>query len=305
MGTPQFAIPSLDNIFHSDHKIAGIVTQPDRPSGRGQKLLPTPVKKFAFNHQIEPIFQPILLKDEHFINDLRKLRADLFVVVAFRILPEAIFEMAPKGTINLHPSLLPKYRGAAPINWAIINGERITGVTIIYIKKEIDAGNIILQEEEPIHEADTVGSLHDRLSQIGADLLIKAIDQIARNKVQTYSQNPESVTKAPKVTSDIAHLNFNQPASNVKNWIHGLSPIPGAFGIHNRRQIKFYCASIVDETYKNASPGKVYRVSKNQLWITCNPGIISILELQQEGKRKLTIEEFLRGYKIIENDTIE
>lgn len=302
MGTPQFAIPSLEKIFHSEHKLVGIVTQPDRPRGRGQNLLPQPVKRFAIDHHIEPILQPLSLKDEYFIADLRKLEADLFVVVAFRILPDVVFDMAPKGSINLHPSLLPNYRGAAPINWAIIKGEKITGVTIIYIRKEIDAGNIILQKKEPLHEDDTAGTLHDRLSKVGADLLMKAIDNIAENKVQTYSQNPELVTKAPKLTAEMTHLNFDQPALNVKNWIHGLSPFPGAYGIHNGSQIKFYRASIIDKDYKNGIPGSVNRINKNQLWINCNPGIISILELQLEGRRKLKIEEFLRGYKIKEND---
>jgi methionyl-tRNA formyltransferase len=296
MGTPQFAIPSIEKIFHSKHQLIGIVTQPDRPKGRGKKLTASPVKEFALKNKIDPILQPDSLKDSNFIQTLENLKADIFVIVAFRILPEVIFTMPPKGTINLHPSLLPKYRGAAPINWAIINGEDITGVTTIFIKKEIDAGNLILQEQVPIQPDETAGSLHDRLAAIGANLLIESLDKIERGSIETLKQDEKLVTKAPKLTKEIRHLNFDQPAEQVKNWIHGLSPYPGGYAYFKNKTIKFYRAVVISSEKQAKLPGTIINVNQNNLWISCNPGILSILELQLEGHKRLGIEEFQRGF---------
>jgi len=295
MGTPEFAVPSLQKIHQSSHQIVGVVTQPDRPRGRGQKVLPSPVKQFALEHHLHPILQPEKLKEEKFLQALRELNADVFVVVAFRILPEEVFTMPVLGTVNLHPSLLPRYRGAAPINWAIIEGEKVTGVTTIFIRKEIDAGSIILQKEVPIGEDDTAGTLHDRLAAEGADLLLETLNLIAAGEVKTTRQDEGLVTRAPKLTREIAHLNFNQPAPKVKQWIHGLSPYPGAYAYYQGKMVKFYRAEVISTEKVTAPPGTIVKAEKDQLWIACNPGIIAILELQMQGKKRLGVAEFLRG----------
>lgn len=298
MGTPQFAVPSLERIHRSRHSIVAIVTQPDRPKGRGQKLAPPPVKKFALQHHISPIFQPDSLSDPQFVGALRELKADLFVVVAFRILPEPVFTMPPKGTVNLHPSLLPRYRGAAPINWAIIRGETLTGVTTIFIQKEIDAGNMILQKQVPIEPDETAGSLHDRLAAIGADLLLESLDQIEHGTVQIRKQDESLTTRAPKLTKEICHLNFDQPALQVKNWIHGLSPYPGGYAYLNEKLVKFYRAEVISSEETQDVPGAIFRVTRQDIWVACNPGIISILELQLQGHKRMGVEEFLRGHAV-------
>lgn len=297
MGTPQFAIPSLEKIYLSKHQIVGVVTQPDRQKGRGKKISAPPVKEFALEKNIQPIFQPESLKDPNFVESLQNLQADLFVVVAFRILPEVVFSMPPKGTVNLHPSLLPKYRGAAPINWAIINGEHVTGVTTIFIRREIDAGNMILQKEVPIHDDELAGSLHDRLANIGAELLLESIQKIGTGEIKNIKQDESLVTKAPKLTKEICHLDFDQSAEQVKNWIHGLSPYPGAYAFYNNKTIKFYRATVVSSEKQSKSPGTIVNLTKNDLWITCNPGIADIKELQLEGHKQLNIDEFLRGFQ--------
>ncbi|MFQ5584592.1 MAG: methionyl-tRNA formyltransferase, partial [Calditrichia bacterium] len=225
--------------------------------------------------------------------------------VAFRILPEEVYSMPPLGTVNLHPSLLPKYRGAAPINWTIINGEETTGVTTIFIQKEIDAGNIILQEEVQVQPDETAGSLHDRLAEIGAKLLIKTLNQIERGEVKTTRQDESLVSKAPKITREITHLNFDQPASKVKNWIHGLSPVPGAFAKYRGKTIKIFRARVISGEPVENLPGTIVRATGGELWIACKPGIISVLRLQMEGKKVLETAEFLRGYSLDSSERFE
>jgi len=305
MGTPEFALPTLEKIFHSRHRIAGIVTQPDRPRGRGHKLLPTPVKQFALDHHLSPVLQPELLKDPDFISALRALNADLFVVVAFRILPEIIFTMPPKGCVNLHPSLLPKYRGAAPLNWAIIEGETRTGITSIFLQKQVDAGNMILQQEMPIYPEDTFGTLHDRLAPAGADLMLETLDRIEAGTVQTTAQDDSLATPAPKLSKEICRLNFAQPAARVKNWIHGLSPFPGAYAFYREQMVKFYRAKPVSSETANARPGEIIKAEKEDLWIACRPGVIAIQELQLEGRKVLKTGEFLRGMPLPTGDRLE
>lgn len=295
MGTPEFALPALEKIYHSRHRIAGIVTQPDRPRGRGKKLLPTSVKQFALHHNLSPIMQPESLKDAEFVAALKALNADLFVVVAFRILPEIIFTMPSKGCINLHPSLLPKYRGAAPLNWTIIRGETKTGLTTIFLQKKIDAGNIIMQREMPVYPDDTFGTLHDRLAPAGAELLLETLDLVEGGTVQPLIQDDSLATPAPKLTKEICRLNFNQPAEDVKNRIHGLSPVPGAYAFYGEEMIKFYRAAVVDGKSENSQPGEILKAEKNDLWFACQPGIVAILELQLQGRKILHTGDFLRG----------
>lgn len=298
MGSPEFAVPSFHKIAGSSHQIVAVVTQPDKQKGRGQQLLPTPLKKAALESQISPILQPIKLKDPHFLQKLEQLNADLFVVVAFRILPREVFTIPPKGTINLHPSLLPKYRGAAPINWTIINGETETGLTVIRISVHIDAGEILLQRKVSVYPDETAGSLHDRLSVAGAEVLVEVLNRIAENQITTQPQDNRLATPAPKIRKETCHLNFDQPVEQVKNWIHGLSPYPASFAIYKETMIKFFRARIVDTGPIDDPPGTIVESERGRLRVACNPGVIEILELQREGKRILPAEKFLMGQRL-------
>lgn len=305
MGSPEFAVPSLEKIISSSHKIVGIVTQPDKIRGRGKKSLPTAVKEFALKNDISPVLQPVSLKDEHFLNELKKTKADIFVVVAFRILPPSVFSLPVYGTINLHPSLLPKYRGAAPLNWAIIQGEKETGMTIMKIAQAVDAGGILLQEKCEILPDETFGSLHDRLSYRGAELLLQVLNRIAEGPVFPQTQDDTQATPAPKITREMCHLNFDQPAEKVKNWIHGLSPKPGGFSYYRGARIKFLKAKIAATGSLSAVAGTITKISNRQIEVACSPGAIEILELQREGKRMLPTVEFLRGFPFREGERFE
>lgn len=299
MGSPDFAVPALDILNQSHHTIVGVVTQPDKARGRGQKIKPIAIKKYAIENQISPVLQPLKLKEIEFINELRQLQADLFVVVAFRILPQEVFNIPVLGTINLHPSLLPRYRGAAPINWTIINGERETGITIIKISERVDAGGILLQKKVSVQEDETAGSLHDRLSLMGSELLLSAVNKLAANDFTLQKQDDYLMTPAPKINKETCHISFNQPAGKVKDWIHGLSPYPTAFTYLNGKQVNLYRAKIVsDAIQKKELPGTVIKADEGEIHVVCHPGIVSILELQREGKKKLTSAEFLRGFRI-------
>ncbi len=302
MGTPAFALPSLRRLAASRHTVVGVVTALDRPRGRGQKRQPTPVKAEALRLGIQPILQPESLRDPEFLYQLKVLSADLFVVVAFRILPEEVFTLPPKGTINLHPSLLPRYRGPAPIPWTIIRGERLTGVTIIFIQKEVDAGNIILQQEVPVLEDETAGSLHDRLAEIGAQLLVEAVDRIAAGRVTVTKQDEALATRAPKLTPQMAFVRFDQPAEQVKNWIHGLSPVPGARTWWNGKLLKLFRAKLVSHQEPPEAPGTVLRTDVLGIDIACAPGVVRVTELQLEGRRRLPVETFLRGVPLRPGD---
>ncbi len=299
MGTPQFAVPTLEAILNSHHQVVGVVTQPDRQRGRGKKLLPTPVKQFALDNHLSPILQPEKMKDPAFVTALQALDADVFVVVAFRILPEIVFAMPSHGTINLHPSLLPKFRGAAPLNWTIIQGEESTGITTIYIKKEIDAGNIIIQQPFPLVPNETVGELHDRIAPVGAQVVLDSLAQIAAGTVAVSIQDNDLATPAPKLTKETCHLDFNQPAESVKNWIHGLSPVPGAFTYYDGQLLKLFRASVIEST-KNVTPGTILKAADGEIHIACRDSAISVHELQLQGKKRLTTDVFLRGNQLQE-----
>ena len=295
MGTPDFAVPTLAAIDRSEHQVVGVVSQPDRPRGRGRKLQHTAVKAYAAQAGLEPVLQPEKMKDPEFQEQLRELDADVFVVVAFRILPVAVFEMAPMGTINLHPSLLPKLRGAAPLNWAIINGQRTTGISTIFIRKEIDAGNIILQREQQIAAEDTVGDIHDRFAEIGAEMIVESLNLISTGSVTTRTQDPSLVTPAPKITREMCYLDFAQPADKVRNWIHGLSPFPGAVVNWRKKQLKLLRAEVFAESGKLGEPGEVLDTEDGHLRVACARGALNILELQLQGRNKMKTGDFLRG----------
>lgn len=303
MGTPEFAVASLNAIRKENIDIAGVITSPDKPAGRGKKIQVSAVKQYALDNNIEPVIQPDNLKDEHFISELRKLNADLFIVVAFRMLPEIIWDMPKYGTINLHASLLPQYRGAAPINWAIINGESQTGVTTFFIEKEIDTGNIIMQETVEITSRDNAGTLHDKLKIVGSELIIKTIHSISDGVYISTPQNNltinDKLLPAPKIFKEDCRINWSLTTRKVLNFIRGLSPYPAAWTeIHGENSkllsIKIFDAEPIEEKAKT-NPGDI-DFSENSFKIACKNGYIRILSLQQAGKKKMSIEDFLRGF---------
>ena len=297
MGTPEFAVPSLEILVENKFNVVAVITAPDKPQGRGQKLTPSPVKVFALKHNI-PVLQPTNLKAPAFIEDLKTYQATLQVVVAFRMLPEAVWSMPVLGTFNLHASLLPQYRGAAPIHWAIINGEKETGVTTFFLKHEIDTGSIIFQEHEPIHEHDNAGLLYERLMKKGGQLVLKTVKAIEAGDYPTLPQ-PESgeIKHAPKIFKETCEINWNQPSETIRNFVRGLSPSPAAWAILNEKTFKIYSVSTVDFK-KEGSNDPIITDNKNYLYIKTSNGWISINELQPEGKRRMNILEFFRGNKI-------
>lgn len=295
MGTPDFSIPSLQILLNSNHKVAAVVTQPDKQRGRGQKISFTPVKEIAVNNNI-PVLQPEKLKDESFINELKKINADLFVVVAYRILPKEVFEIPKYGSFNLHGSFLPAYRGAAPIQWALINGETETGLTTFKLAEKVDTGNIYLQEKIKIYPDDNFETLHDRMSEHGADLVLDTVNLIESGEYQLKPQDDSLASPAPKITKEICLIDWNKPANEIHNLIRGLSPHPAAFFIHNNKVIKVYKSEIVND---NSLKPTQFKQTKSDLIIGCGKGALRIIEIQQEGKKRMTIEEFLRGYRFV------
>lgn len=294
-GTPEFAIPSLKILHDSEHQIVAVVTAPDKPRGRGRSLSVTPIKQFALDNGIQ-VFTPENLKDHDFEYTLRNLNPDLFVVVAFRILPESIFTIPQKGSFNLHGSLLPKYRGAAPIQWALINGEKETGLTTFFLKKKVDTGSIILREKTKIEDFDNLGTLHNKMSEQGAELVLKTVNLINANAYELLEQDNLEATPAPKITRDICKINWNQPCENIHNLIRGLSPYPGAFFLQNNKQYKVFSSRICNSN--NLNTAEILQTS-NEIKIGTETNDLSILELQPEGRKRMSVEEFLRGYSLV------
>lgn len=298
MGTPEFAVPSLEILIKNGWNVVAVITAPDRPQGRGQKLISSPVKITAIENGI-PVLQPTNLKSNDFIEELRSFHADLQIVVAFRMLPEVIWSMPPKGTFNLHASLLPNYRGAAPINWAIINGEKETGMTTFFLKHEIDTGSIIFQEKEPINSEDNIGTLYERLMDKGSKLVLKTTEKIQENKILTLPQDEaQAIHHAPKIFKETCEIDWNKPAEAIRNLIRGLSPYPAAWTFLDGKTCKIFKSEFSDKDLEGLTPGEYYSDGKKELVFQTGSGALRILELQVEGKRKLGIEEFLRGYKI-------
>ena len=306
MGTPEFAVSSLEILIKNGFDVVAVITAPDKPAGRGQKIKQSAVKEFAIKQQIK-ILQPTNLKDSIFISELKALKADLQIVVAFRMLPEIIWDMPKLGTYNLHASLLPKYRGAAPINWAIINNEKETGVTTFKIKQAIDTGNILYREKINLNSDITAGELHDQLMKIGAELLLKTVVEINKNFIEGnelnfISQNDENTDHAPKITKELCKINWNKSGDEIYNLIRGLSPYPTAMAYLNNGDdkpsiIKIYNCSfkIIEHDYDN---GLLITDNKTFLKAYCKNGIIQINDLQIEGKKRLLIADFLRGTKL-------
>ncbi len=292
MGTPDFALPALNKLFDSKHDIITVVTASDKERGRGQKISFTSVKKFALDRNI-PLLQPEKLKDESFISNLKELNPDLSVIVAFRILPKEVFTIPTAGSINLHASLLPKFRGAAPIQWALIKGEKETGVTTFKLEEKVDTGNIFIREKIPIEDSDNFGSLHDKLSVLGADVVLRTVEMIESGNYSLLEQDNSLATPAPKITKEISEINWSRPAAEIHNLIRGLSPYPGAYFAFKNKMIKIYSSRLIDSD--EFSPGE-FRQSKKNLIAGCGSKALEILELQQEGKKRMRAEEFLRGF---------
>jgi methionyl-tRNA formyltransferase len=347
MGTPEFAVASLDALVKSGYNVVGVVTAPDKPAGRGMKMNESAVKKYAVEHGLR-ILQPEKLKNPAFIEELKSLKADLQIVVAFRMLPEVVWNMPPMGTINVHGSLLPQYRGAAPINWAVINGEKETGVTTFQLKHEIDTGDILLQESFPIGEDDTAGEVHDRMKEVGAKLLVQTVQGLAEGTLEEKPQasigngqwamekpelseshsSPDSyrvtthhpiaigspLRHAPKIFTETCKIDFSKTVDEVHNLIRGLSPFPGAFTTLHEKTLKIY-RSKKEITGRGATGNLNHQETagrpaesgltgnnfttdgKTYLKFACSNGYIHVLELQLEGKKKMLIEDFLRGYR--------
>ena len=306
MGTPEFAVASLDILIKNNYNVVGVITAPDKPAGRGQEMQQSEIKKYALQHNLK-LLQPEKLKDENFISELKNLRPDLQFVVAFRMLPEVVWDLPPMGTINLHASLLPKYRGAAPINWAIINGEKESGVTTFKLKHQIDTGNILYQEKIQIENTTTAGELHDKLMHTGAELILKTVKALERNfanktEPEFLLQDETLACHAPKIFKDDCLINWSKPAEEIYNKIRGLSPYPAAYsqlknGENILQVVKIFAAEF--ELLKPFQPnGSLLTDNKNFLKVYCEDGLIEIKEIQLQGKKKMQIKDFLRGFSI-------
>ncbi|MCF0054222.1 methionyl-tRNA formyltransferase [Dyadobacter sp. CY356] len=297
MGTPEFAVQSLRSLVESNSNVIAVITVPDKPAGRGQKQMSSPVKIYAEEQGI-PVLQPEKLKNPEFIAQLKSLNADLQVVVAFRMLPEIVWSMPKYGTFNLHGSLLPKYRGAAPINWAVINGETESGVTTFFIEKEIDTGKIIFQERDPITPDDDAGSVYERLMHIGGKLVVKTVQAIEDGN---YPQEPQDESKeikmAPKIFRETCEIDWTQPAEKIHNFVRGLSPYPAAWTILNGLSCKIFKTGITEDS-SEANPGEFKTDHKTFLHFRAGDFWLAIEVLQLEGKKKMEIGDFLRGAKL-------
>ncbi len=313
MGTPDFAVRILDELIQHAFNVVGVITAPDKPAGRGQQINESAVKKYAVDKKLN-ILQPTNLKDETFIQALSNLKADLFVVVAFRMLPEVVWAMPPKGTINLHASILPNYRGAAPINWAVINGETQTGVTTFFIEKEIDTGKVIERSYVSIGENETVGELHDRLMQLGAEVSASTvqkimdgtavgIDQIELADASTSSATKKELKSAPKIFKPMCEIEWNQSVATVHNFIRGLSPYPAAWTTltnSTKNETKTFKVVQAIKTDLTVSDAKTLKETKEGILFPCGDYYLLVSELQPEGKRRMNYREFLAGNKIDE-----
>jgi methionyl-tRNA formyltransferase len=298
MGTPEFAVPALELLVENGWNVIAVITAPDKPKGRGQKLIPSPVKEAALKNNI-PVLQPTNLKDPGFQEELKSLKADLQIVVAFRMLPESVWNMPPIGTFNLHASLLPNYRGAAPINWAIINGEKETGVTTFFLKHEIDTGSIIFQEKVPILDEDDLGTVYEKLMNIGSKLVLKTVEAISMNDVHPLKQDEsKAIHHAPKIFKETGLINWNNTAESIHNLVRGLSPYPAAWTEIDGKNCKIFKTRLSTEHNPSVKTGDIISDGKSFLKFQTGNGILEILELQVEGKKRMKVEDFLRGNKI-------
>lgn len=298
-GTPEFAVPSLDRLVNDGHDIAAVVTMPDKIAGRGHKLIQSDVKKYAVAHGL-PVLQPEKLRKPEFLAELRSMNADLFVVIAFRMLPEAVWGMPPRGTFNLHAALLPKYRGAAPINRAIMNGETETGVTTFFLNQEIDMGSIIDQQSMPILPEDNVGTVYDRLMTLGADMVASTVNALEKGEVTAKPQPEGEFIPAPKIFKEDCLIHWDMPSERIHNQVRGLSPYPAAFSAleldrHAPMDIKIFTTRLTEGSSEGVQPGTV-RVQGKKMEVATGDRWLEIVELQPAGKKRMTAEAFLLGY---------
>ena len=299
MGTPEFAVASLTALVNAGFNVVAVVTMPDKPAGRGLNLQQSAVKQYAVQQNI-PVLQPEKLKNPEFIEELRSYKADLQVVVAFRMLPVIVWDMPPMGTINVHASLLPHYRGAAPINWAIINGEKETGITTFKLQHEIDTGDILLQKEIAIEATETIGTLHDKLKDVGANLLVETVKGLANNSINEQPQasfDLSSLKHAPKIFTETCKINWNASVKDIYNLIRGLNPYPAAFTTLHDKKVKLFDCVIEENNSIIYTAGEAITDSKTILKFAAKDGYIIVRELQLEGKKRMKTEDFLRGYR--------
>lgn len=306
MGTPEFAVATLDALIKAKFNVVGVITAPDKPAGRGRKISQSAIKKYAVENNLT-ILQPLNLKNEDFLTALQNLNANLQIVVAFRMLPKIVWKMPEFGTFNLHASLLPEYRGAAPINWAIINGETKTGVSTFFIDEKIDTGNVILQEEVLIGDNETLGGLHDTLMEVGSNLVVKTVQLIKDNEVKTFKQREIEEKAAPKIFNDTCEINWEDSLSNIYNLIRGLNPYPAAWTtlINNGNEIKLKIYDVNKEaTNHNYNTGKLI-TTKSEIKIAVSNGFINIESLQLSGKRKMDSKSLLNGFEFKDNAKVQ
>lgn len=309
MGTPEFAVESLKHLVEGGYNVVGVITMPDKPAGRGHKIQFSAVKEYALSQGL-PLLQPEKLKDETFLSELRALNADLQIVVAFRMLPEVVWDMPRLGTFNLHASLLPQYRGAAPINWAIINGDRETGATTFFLTHEIDTGKIIMQKRIPIGQNDNAGTIHDRLMVMGAVMVTETVDAILEDRIvltdQTSVHTETPLKPAPKIFKETCRIEWNKNAKDIFNFIRGLSPYPAAWCEWEAPDgtmytVKVFDSEIVDTDTENKNAGTLYTDGKKYIKIACGQGAIRLKTLQLPGKKRLPVEDLLRGFPLSED----
>ena len=297
MGTPEFAVPALEKLVAAGWNVIAVITAPDKPQGRGQKLVGSPVKEAAERLDI-PVLQPTNLKDPGFQQELKELAADLQIVVAFRMLPEVVWDMPPLGTFNLHASLLPNFRGAAPINWALIQGEKETGVTTFFLQHEIDTGNILFQEKVTILPEDNLGSLYEKLMSLGADLVLRTVAAISTKDIHPLPQDEAlAIHKAPKIFKETGKIDWTASATSIHNLIRGLSPYPGAWTELQGKTCKIFTSTTLEGKLSGKAPGEWTSDFKTYLHFQCGQGILVVQELQVEGKKRMKVDELLRGWK--------
>ena len=300
MGTPEFAVPSLEELVEAGYRPDAVVTGPDRPRGRGQEVTPTPVKTAAQDAGIDTILQPEDVKSDAFAEDVAALQPDIIVVVAFKILPPKVYEAATEGAFNLHGSLLPKYRGAAPINWAIMNGETETGVTTFFLQRTVDTGTVILKKKMSIGPNETAGEVHDRMKVLGADAVVETVRQIEAGTVDPTPQDDAEATPAPKIHTEDCEIPWNEPAGDVHNHIRGLSPYPGAWTLHGDTRLKLYRSRRAEG---DGAPGEVL-TTDGRLVVACGTEAVEVVTIQQPGGRRLPASDFLNGYALAPGDRL-
>ena len=306
MGTPDFAVPTLEALCNSEYEVIGVVTQPDKPKGRGKSVQMTPVKECALKYNI-PVYQPVKLRADESVAELAKLEMNFIVVVAFgQILPKSVLDMPKYGCINVHSSLLPTYRGAAPIQWTIINGESKTGVTTMFMDEGLDTGDILLQEETPIYDDDTGGSLHDRLADMGASLLIKTLQGVVNNAIPRIKQDDSKSNYVGMLNKSHGKMDFTKPAIELERLVRGLNPWPSAYTTLNGKMFKIWEAKAIedDSKYLSDKEGTIVAVNKYSLVVKTGKGLLELFQVQLEGKKRMIVEDFLRGYNVNVGDML-